>query len=521
MNEIRPSLANDCLVVSDLHLGEGRRSDTPRYSPMEEFFHDEAFARMLGHFQQRYAGDPDGLGLVLNGDTFDFLTTTEIPDDSEATMRGFEVRPAERRFGLNPTPSKSAWKLERIMAGHPVFFGALARFVAAGHRVEILRGNHDLELYFEPVQQALLRGLGAFADGPSPQQAAERVRFHQWFLLDPQRLYIEHGNQYESSNSIRYPLRPLLPERRRRGEGEDVLDYPLGSMFVRYFYNSVQRINPYSPKLVSFEQYLEFMRRYNLIDLLRIAREHYPFFMRTLKPRATGGTSRPSRQADAQQQRDFAAAAEQTSQPELHQQLNRLKVIPASASKLALVRAMIKPVARRLAVAGAIALGTLYIWLLLFSLIQGSSWLVENVFAKAVLMVLLAVLTLGGVVWLISRLDQKLRRQVDPTAQMLAERAERIARLTGVRLVLMGHTHLVDIRRVADGQAVYANSGTWVAVDNPWERIEPAARRRTLLWVHGDEVEVCRWNDDAGRLDSVPMFDRPPLEQTEDKPPLV
>jgi hypothetical protein len=243
--------------------------------------------------------------------------------------------------------------------------------------------------------------------------------------------------------------------------------------------------------------------------------------MRTLKPRATGGTSRPSRQADAQQQRDFAAAAEQTSQPELHQQLNRLKVIPASASKLALVRAMIKPVARRLAVAGAIALGTLYIWLLLFSLIQGSSWLVENVFAKAVLMVLLAVLTLGGVVWLISRLDQKLRRQVDPTAQMLAERAERIARLTGVRLVLMGHTHLVDIRRVADGQAVYANSGTWVAVDNPWQRIEPAARRCTLLWVQGDEVEVCRWNDDAGRLDPVPMFDRPPLEQTEDKPPLV
>ncbi|HUT78221.1 MAG TPA: metallophosphoesterase family protein, partial [Polyangia bacterium] len=94
----------------------------------------------------------------------------------------------------------------------------------------------------------------------------------------------------------------------------------------------------------------------------------------------------------------------------------------------------------------------------------------------------------------------------NPEARNCAERAERIARLAGVSLVLMGHTHTVDHREIDGGRATYANSGTWTAVGNPWSRLMRDARRLTFLHVRGDRVELARWNDDAGRIDEVPLF---------------
>ena len=138
---------HDLVVLSDLHLGEGRDERIARYSPTEDFFHDRAFARLLEHLSARYADDPGRLVLVLNGDVFDFLTVIRVPDDAEAERRGFTVSQAESRFGLDPTEAKSIYKLDVIREGHGEFFRALARFIAAGHRVEILRGNHDLELH--------------------------------------------------------------------------------------------------------------------------------------------------------------------------------------------------------------------------------------------------------------------------------------------------------------------------------------------------------------------------------------
>jgi hypothetical protein len=35
----------------------------------------------------------------------------------------------------------------------------------------------------------------------------------------------------------------------------------------------------------------------------------------------------------------------------------------------------------------------------------------------------------------------------------------------------------------------------------------PEARRHTFLLVDGNDVALHRWNDDAGRIDPVPLFD--------------
>ena len=494
----------DLVVFSDLHLGEGYRARLGRFSPMEDFFHDEAFARLLDSLRERYGDDPSRMALVFNGDIFDFLTVTSYPDPDSCRERGFGMTETEKKFGLNPTPSKSVYKLDTIIAGHRPFFGAVARLVSAGHRLEILRGNHDVELFFRDVRARFREHLTLFDGGPSIEEARQRVRFHQWFYLEPKRLYIEHGNQYEASNSIRYPLRPLVAKRKWE-KNEPLLDYPLGSMFVRYYYNRIHHLNPYTPKVISFEQYLEFIRRYNLLDLLRVARDHYPFFMAALRPQAPRGSSRPTSKGDAKQEADFEKLEETTEPGDLYRYVDKLKVHPLAASKLALAKGMMNPVLKRVLYTGGATFAVLFVWTLIFNVIQ-DEWLVESVFARAFLLLFFTLVTLVGLLWIGNYIGQRLRRQTDVTVETCAERADLIARHTGVKLVLMGHTHVVDIRRVADGQAVYANSGTWVSVDNPWNRLVPDARRLTFLYVTGEDVEVCRWNDDAGRIDQVPLF---------------
>ena len=498
MNAGRESLAGDLVVLSDLHLGEGNCQENGRLSPMEDFFHDEAFARLLGHLCAQVPG-PGDLTLVLNGDVFDFLIVTRT-----AGCPG-DISDAERKFGLDPTETKSVFKLDAIAAGHPRFFAALSRWVAFGNRVEVLRGNHDLELFFPAVQARLKEHLTQPEGGASGEQVEAGVRFHPWFYLEPGRVYIEHGNQYEASNSIRYPLRPLLPASKCKDE-RAMLDYPLGSLFVRYFYNRIHRQNPYTPRVISFEQYLDFAREHRLVDLLRIARNHYPFFIASLGPQSPPGRSRSSSQEDALQEAEFRALQRATQPADLHRLLNRLKVHPMAASKLALAKEMLKPMVRRALVLGGSGLVAFYLWLILFNLLQdlGTG---SNVFIRATVFLLFMLLTLGGVVWAANWILLHLRRPTDRTVEICAQRAGHIARQAGVRMVLMGHTHMADLRPVASGRASYGNSGTWVALDSPWHRLIADARRMTFLWVRGEQVQCYRWSDPAGRIEPVPFFE--------------
>ncbi|MBM4352602.1 MAG: hypothetical protein FJ109_02220 [Deltaproteobacteria bacterium] len=512
----------DYVIFSDLHLGEGFNPEVCRYYPLEDFFHDRAFAGLMGQLRERYAADPSRLVIVLNGDVFDFLTVTGLPSEPSQAELGIFPSPTEKRLGLDPTPTRSLFKLDLIVAGHPEFFAALGRMVASGFRVEILRGNHDMELYFDVVQQRILESLCRLAPELTPEKARRLVAFHQWFFLEPDRVYIEHGNQYEASNSIRYTLRPVLPEKRPKEgllnlpllraktvvrEDQPVLDYPLGSLFIRYFYNRVHRMNPYAPRVASLEQYLDFILHYNLSDIVRVLRDHWSHFIAALRPGATAGTSRSTAAADAVQEEQFDQIEESQEVSDLCSRLNALKVHPKAASKLAFVKEMFRPIVRRVLFAGGAAVAALYVWLLVFNIIQ-APLLVENVFAKATLLFLFSLLSAGVLVWLGAQARRFLGSREDVTVDNCVQAAEQIARITGVRFVVMGHTHVVDIRPVAGGQAVYANSGTWIAVHNPWQQLDPDARRKSFVWIRGGEVQLCRWNDDAQRVDLVPMFDR-------------
>lgn len=497
----------DLVVVSDLHLGEGIQSREPRYVPNEDFFYDEQFQRFLEELKRKYRERPDALCLVFNGDTFDFLTVTSVPDDREAARRRFSVSSFEKKFGLNPTAKKSLYKLDRIVSGHRRLFKALACFAADGFHIDLIRGNHDLELFFPEVKHRLLTLLTELDPRLDPETARRRISFHDWFYLEPGRVYIEHGNQYDAGNSIRYPFHPILQPRQLSRESDRILDYPLGSIFVRFFYNRVRLLDPYSPRIVSFDHYLAFIKRYNLFDVWKVYKDHYPHFIAAVGTAPEIGSAGATEDENLREQSDFKNRATDDILPEMYAALSALKISPMAASKMAVVRAMISAVMRRGFRFALLVFGAFFLWFGVIQLIGK----VPGVTMNAFLLALFAVASLGGVITIWIHLDRKLRRKgriSDPSK--MPDCAEHIAQITGAKMVLFGHTHMVDYRRIegADGtECLYANSGTWTSVDNPWVRFMQDARRLTFLYVTGNDLSLLRWNDDAVRFDEVPLFE--------------
>jgi hypothetical protein len=241
------------LVVSDLHLSEGRHGDTKRFSRNEDFFFDEEFARFLGHYQDEARWNGARWHLVIAGDFLDLLQVVSTGGASDGASGEPRRDPDRPGFGLPCGPHETVFKLRRIADGHWQFFEALASFVASGNLLTILKGNHDVELHYGAVQDAFLAELGRAADrlpSCSPALRAnispDTVRFGDWFHHEKDLIWIEHGNQYDGQNAFRTWLAPLLPE--PSGPDADV-DLPFGSLFVRYLFNRIESVEPFADNI--------------------------------------------------------------------------------------------------------------------------------------------------------------------------------------------------------------------------------------------------------------------------------
>lgn len=179
------------LVLSDLEMGAGGPTDD---LPNEEF---------VGELLLGYNGGPTAdlpVELVFNGDTFDFLKTT---------YQGAWPRHVTAEVALG--------KLERIARAHPRFFQALREFLAHGRaerRVVFVVGNHDPELVFPEVQQAIRR----LCDADDAQ-----VRF-PGLSYDIGELHVEHGSQRDACFAVD-PDEPFIHH-----EGRTLLNLAWGSV---------------------------------------------------------------------------------------------------------------------------------------------------------------------------------------------------------------------------------------------------------------------------------------------------
>ena len=120
------------------------------------------------------------------------------PPTSAASASRAAAAPASRAC------ARSARTTEPLLAD-------MAKFAAAGHPIDIIVGNHDVELLAPEVVAELDAPARA---PPAPTIArSSRIRVVPWFVYVPGVAWIEHGHVYDEGCSFEFNLAPMRSAR--------------------------------------------------------------------------------------------------------------------------------------------------------------------------------------------------------------------------------------------------------------------------------------------------------------------
>jgi hypothetical protein len=348
------------------------------------------------------------------------------------------------------------WRLLVISDGHTPFFDALATWLVRGHRLLVVKGNHDLE-WFWPEVRATLRLLLARriarhsevgVAGVIREVIAERVHFADHGVTIDGDVYLEHGHRFDKYASVVGP--PALRD--------DELNIPFGSFFNRYLLNRVELAYPFIDNVRPRENLLPVLIRERFSLAFKLIVYHVPFLLRMI----------PKRYYRYMFER-FAVTLLAIAVP-----LGLVVWLEWPVIQVALGAATAPPGGLR-----ATALSAIRDALLL---------VLSYVFARVVAYFQL----------------------VEPSSLAKEGKAVLAARPQS-RVVTFGHTHEPDQVRV--GERWFFNTGTWIPIV---EASSAAIRHdRTYTYLHlyreaGDvKGALRRWNDDAGRGDPAVVVHRP------------
>ncbi|MEK6681976.1 MAG: metallophosphoesterase [Nitrospirota bacterium] len=464
-------------IISDLHLSAGYNEETKSYSREEDFFFDNEFRRFLEHLEKEFPGSNH---LIINGDVFDFL---QVNGDFAAKMEKegkAKLERSERDYGLGTEPDKTVLKLQRIMDGHKTFFAALRNFLANGNELSIISGNHDIELFWEKVREELANIL-------SNKDAAikNKIKFYPWFYYDKDNgIYIEHGNQYDNWNSFKIIINPVMPEPDKK---EKIL-LPFGSFFVRYFFNKVEDFNPFADNIKPSSRYMAWAFKTHPLRSLRLLRRYVPALFKAFF--RSGGLSKAQEAGLIKEAEPrFNAIIQETGlSRETLDKLNSKMIPPVTRGKLAFI-------------INSAWLGTIVFMLLIFAL----ALFIQQIFALSFWSLLTSLLGLlfPVVQWLISKFRK------DQTGKILRGIKKEI--LKEVKIIVMGHTHDPDIRKIGE-DCWYYNTSTWTTVFSDEERLIREEKQFALLKIKltdkGSDAQLMRWNDAVGECEPLILFEK-------------
>jgi UDP-2,3-diacylglucosamine pyrophosphatase LpxH len=210
------------IIVSDLHLGAGFADAG---NALEDFTQDAEFAQFLQGVREESDAEGMECELILAGDILEFLQAPSLDEfDPTTAYPGEDYRSSSEEDSLK--------KVNRIIAGHPVFFTTLRDFLNATRplrRVTIIKGNHDVNLHWLAVQERIGEAMGATGEREALLTFEERC-------ISREGIYVEHGNQYaEKINRFDNFEEPHDPA------DEDQLVLVPGSRLVTDFFNHVER----------------------------------------------------------------------------------------------------------------------------------------------------------------------------------------------------------------------------------------------------------------------------------------
>jgi len=459
--------AFDYLIISDLHLRGGFNERT------EGLYHfDEELADLLRYYRLHRASARPWT-LIIGGDLIEFHYVKQLPDLGDPLARGLSFSEEETRHGPSSEALKARWKLDRILrTSHPQLLLALARFVAEGNHVVLVRGNHDAELVWPEVQEHFRRLIAehhpvdvSYMD--MKRAVAERVHFAPWFWYVPGQLYVEHGCQYDPFCSFEYFLNPVLPADPTRIENS------ISDLSIRYFASQVKLVDAMTAESIrSASEYLRWLVRGNLMLLPRAFRLYSGMVRRVL---AQSGTPDP-----------IAEGAVRATHEERLRAADALFGVPPGRS--AAVHSLHATPIMRSTGATARFLG---LDLSLAAVVVAVTAIVVAIAypARTALLVFLGVLAIVGAVIYIGTLRV---RRIQEYGH-LRRTAERVAELFAVPVVVFGHSHRAGLWALPRG-AQYFNIGTWI----------PNVRHAYFVYLaitrDGAErdARLCRWNKSKG-----------------------
>jgi UDP-2,3-diacylglucosamine pyrophosphatase LpxH len=469
----------DIVIMSDVHMSAGYDARTGTFDRNEDFFFDGAFGRFLDHLVERRRDSPRPWRLVILGDFFDFLQV-ELEEEPGAGATSVEA---------------SVARLDRIARGHHKVFAGLARFIAAGHHVDVVLGNHDIELIWTPVQARFREHLAGLGTGKDIDLQA-RVVFHPWIVHIPGVLYAEHGQQYDGINSFATLISPFLP-----GDDKALIELPIGSFFVRYMFNYIEQIDPFADNVKPHTRYIGWaLRNHPVLGLFSLYK-YAQLLARSLPKTSKLSEAEQRERREAYWQGVLESASVDIGLPvETLVAIDEMASIPALSSLRSQLAAML---VRPLAPAAAVVGGAVALHRAIRHFPSRIQWT-----ARA--------LAFGG---LLAWRERNLLQPATDNSDYLYARSKAIHELlttTGheVPFYVFGHTHAAAHLRLGgeDDSPHYFNTGTWTSIVPDTYSLLASRENFTFVEIVRTpgldrlDPQLLVWNDNGARAEPMPLF---------------
>ena len=504
------NIQKDIIVISDLHLSEGIDKDTGKISRNEDFFFDNEFSNFIDYL---IVQKDKSFNLIINGDFFDFLQVI-ITDKNKPIKKNkhyelkindkvFKLRESEKEFGLGTDEEKSALKMRVIAEGHRKFFKALYKFLINGNTLSIIKGNHDVELYWNGVKeefknQIVMAGLNKKEKNVKNirnnkrkleeehiKDIKKRINFYPWIYYDS-GIYIEHGNQYEKINSFEYFLNPTLPK-----PNDNRIYLPLGSYFVRYFFNKIEVISPFVDNIKPVTNYISWVIKNKIFHFFKIIVKYTLLLFKVLKKDRDFNEEKMKEIKDIDDYRLNKISKEFNLEIIKLRKIYDMKETPIIKNKFELLKLMYRD----------LSLGFMFVVLsgILFYYLWSYFELLRPLFILFILIIF----------YYLPSIINSIMSPYKSNKNYLRDKAKNIYKNLDdkVENIVFGHTHNPDIFKISD-RCYYYNTGTWTPLFIEEERVLKQNIQFPFLYIsNGKKPELLNWNNNTGEPEPLKLFE--------------
>ena len=453
------------IVFSDVHLGADlvqhvRPWTTERLRRVAEI--DRHLCAMLDWYLAH--ADPEvPWKMIIAGDLVDFIGMAIAP--SENVVPTFD----DQAFGLGSRRQYVAYKLDAVVRRHDAVFAKLAEFVASGHSLVLVRGNHDVEFHWQTARDAFRKTLlERLAPDVDVEAAAKRIEFYPWFYYVHGLLYVEHGHQFDAMCSQHFQLAPVSPN------DPDAISTTFSDMLLRMVVRPTPGIGSEGHESTGILHYIRLGLSLGLRGAFRLFAAYVAATARAFRRFSAHSSQLSACVRETHQRRMIKWARRFGVEETALQRLARIAPRPVTATRLAILRSMFMDT------------------LLLVVMVALVSSLCLVFMPWTVALPAMVALFIAGVLY--TRTSLRLRKADVDCDGALESAARRIAAILPSRFVLMGHTHNPRVASISE-EAIYVNLGNW-ATDDLDGPAEDAPRTHFVVRWAGDEPRagLYRWD---------------------------